>query len=393
MMRRWWLGPALVCCLASMLLARQGTIKTTDGRFLQGDIDENSPDGQTVSITLHGVTAAIPRESIVSINYSQNMSEEFHRRLGDLRPDDIAGRLALSRWELQAGQYDLAREAALDAQKIDPHNPDAAILLDTITGKQALDARQAESSAAPTTEPAANPPEPSKYLTMDDVYAIRRAELLPDDDVRVEFANDVRARYVSTHGTLPVDFNSDSPTEQAQDILQSGDPSLTSDVKIISDPSVLVRFKAHVLPRVLAGCAAAGCHGGDSGAGGFLLYPSSNEPLVWYTDFYILQKTTRRLEGGDTFGQGPVIRPVLDRLHPDSSLLLQYGLPASIASLPHPNVSGWRPIFRDDQDPVYLTISQWIGSLKAIVPDYGIHFEIPAGTPAGTQPAAQQLEH
>lgn len=393
MPRRWWLMPALVCCLASTLLARQGAIKTTDGRYLQGDIDENSPDGQTVSITLHGVTAAIPRQSIVSISYSQDAAEDFHHRLGDMRPDDLAGRLALSRWELDAGNYDLAREAALDAQKIDPHSPDAAILLDTIAGKQAMDARRSEAAAAPATEPSSsvNPVAPSKYLSMDDVYAIRRAELLADEDVKVQFANDVRSRYLSTSGTLPVDFNSESPPAQARDIIQTGDANLIKDVKIVSDPSVLVQFRTRVQPRILVGCAAAGCHG-EAGSGGFMLYPGSNEPMVWYTNFYILQKSTRRLEGGDTFGQGPVLRSMIDRLHPDASLLLQYGLPTSIASLPHPKVQGWRPMFRDDQDPNYLMISQWIGSLKSIVPDYGIRFEIPAGSSPGTQPTAQ-TEH
>jgi hypothetical protein len=220
-------------------------------------------------------------------------------------------------------------------------------------------------------------PSSGKYLTMEDVYAIRRAELLPDEQVRVEFSNNVRKRYLDSGGDGAA-FYGESETQQAMDIVQSGDANLAKDVHIVSDPRVMGQFRVSVQRRILAGCAAAGCHGG-AGAGGFVLYPDAREILPAYTNFYILQQTGRKLAGGDTIGNGPVYRPMIDRLHVDSSLLLQFALPPSQAWAPHPKAMGFKPMFGSPNDPGYQAICRWIESLNAIVPDYGITFEIPVG--------------
>jgi hypothetical protein len=264
---------------------------------------------------------------------------------------------------------------------LDPHNPDAAILLDTIQTQRSLDSKIAL-GASPSTEPSAANPLAVGYLTNDDIYAIRRAELRPDDDVRIQFYNAVRKRYLGLHGNA-ADFYAESPTQQAMEILQSGDPHLASDVRIITDPRVLLEFRAQVQPRILAGCAAAGCHG--SGAGGFFLYPEAREAIPAYTNFYILEQSGRKIAAGDTFGKGPAFRPLIDRLRPDASLLLQFGLPKLIAATPHPDVKDYSPLFHGLDDPLYLQISRWIGDLDPIAPDYGIKFDIPTGKVPATR--------
>jgi hypothetical protein len=369
MIRRWWLGASAICLLASALLARQGMLSTTDGRVMQGDI-QTSPDGKTVYVTMYGSTLTMDRSSVASINYPGDAAGDFQKRLGALDPNDIKGRLDLSRSELNARQYDLAAEAARDAERLDPHNPEAVILLDTIQGERALDAKPAGGSGAGSAAaPAATAPS-GKYLTMDDVYAIRRAELMPDDQVRVVFLNDVRKRYLGVGGD-GAGFNAESQTQQALDIIQSGDANLAKDVQIVTDPHAMADFRVLVQRRILAGCAAAGCHGG-AGAGGFVLYPDAREILPSYTNFYILQQAGRKLTGGDTIGSGPVYRPMIDRLHAQSSLLLQFGLPRSLAGTPHPEAKGFRPTFASPEDSNYQAIAHWIESLNPIVPDYGI---------------------
>lgn len=140
MIRRWWLGIFVMCLLASGLLARQGTLTTTDGRRFQGDI-QNAPDGQSVNVTIHGATITVPRDNVESIVYPKDVAEEFNDRLKSLDANDVKGRLDLCRWALEAREYDLATQAALDAQRIDPHEPNAAILLDTIASQRLLDAK------------------------------------------------------------------------------------------------------------------------------------------------------------------------------------------------------------------------------------------------------------
>ncbi|MGD0464584.1 MAG: hypothetical protein ABSB74_19025 [Tepidisphaeraceae bacterium] len=395
MIRRCWLGVFVICLLASGLLAEQGTLKTTDGRRFQGDI-QNAPDGRSVNVTIHGATITVSRDNVESIVYPKDAAEEFNDRFISLDPNDVKGRLDLCRWALQAREYDLATLAAHDAQRLDPHEPDAAILLDTIASQKLLDAKlsaRAAATPASATEIAAPAPSASslplsKYLTMEDVQLIRRNELLPDDQARIDFASSVRNRYLALSGADPATFNNESQAQQALDIFQTGNPQLVRDVRILSDPNVLLAFRTRIQPRILAGCAAAGCHG-STGSGSFFLYPDADKVLVAYTNFDILQQTSPKIVGGDIFGTGPIPRPMIDRLRIPSSLILQFGLPRSLAATPHPDVHDFKPLFRNEQDPTFAEISNWIASLSVIVPDYGIHFNIPTGQPPATQPKAE----
>jgi hypothetical protein len=385
MIRRWWLGAFVIALLASGLLARQGVLTTKDGRVLSGDI-QDGPDGNSVNITLHGATLNITRDNVAAINYPADAQSDYRQRMSALGPDDITGRIDLSRFELSARQYDLAADAAKDAERLDPHNPDAVILLDTIQSERELNSKIALESSASSSTPAAEQAaanQPADYLTMDDVYAIRRDELRSDDVVRVQFLNDVRKRYLGSQGNA-ADFYAESDAQQAIDILQIGDPNLAKDVHLATDPRVLLEFRNRIQPRILAGCAAAGCHGGE-GSGGFCLYFDAKETLPAYTNFFILQEIGRKLEGGDTFGNGPVYRPMIDRARPQSSLILQFGLPRSLAATPHPDVNGFKPIFRGPSDATFLEVSRWISSMTPIVPDYGIKFDIPTGNAPTTR--------
>jgi hypothetical protein len=392
MIRRWWLGLFVICLLASGLLAKQGTLQTKDGRRFQGDI-QDAPDGQSVNVTIHGATITVSRDDIAQITYPADAAAEFHDRLKSLGQNDIKGRLDLSRWALESREYDLAAEAAQDVQRIDPHEPNAAILLDTIASQKLLDAKLgARANAAPSTEntaPAssATPAPRSQYLSMEDVQLIRQKELLPDDQARIDFTGNTRNRYLALSGVDPATFNSESLAQQTLDILQTNNPQLIKNVRILSDPNVLLTFRARIQPRILAGCAAAGCHG-STGSGGFFLYPDADKVLVAYTNFDILVQTSRKIAGADVFGTGPIARPMIDRLHGQSSLILQFGLPKSLATLPHPDVHDFKPMFRNTDDPNYVEMSNWIASFNVIPPDYGIHFVLPTGQPSATQPSA-----
>jgi len=395
MIRRWWLGAAMVCLLASALFARQGTVKTTDGRTIQGDVDDNSPDGQTVSIAMHGATITLPRQDVLSIDYSldQNpgIDPNFQQKLNTLDSTDVAGRIALGQEALRAGNYDEATAAAHDALRLDPNDPDATALLNTIAIEKALTVKQNaaanQPAVAPATQPAAENPDAGKYLTDEDIQAIRRVELSStDNNARIQFFNNVRKRYLAASGDDPAAFNAESATDQALDIFESGNKPLFKDVKILTDPSVLLEYRVQVQPRVLAGCAASACHGGESG-GGFYLFPDAVKAAPAYTNYFILEQTARKVPGGDMFGTGPVARSMIDRVHVGSSLLLQFGLPSSLAAIPHPAVAGFKPIFRDETDGNFVEMSGWISSLKAMAPNYGIQYTIPTTKPA-TRPAS-----
>jgi hypothetical protein len=385
MARSWWFCASAICLLATGLFAREGIVTTRDGRTLSGDIQED-PDGKSINITLHGGTLTVSRDNVLRINYPADAERDYRERLAALDPNDITGRLDLSRYELDAHQYDLAADAARDAERLDPHNPDAAMLLDTIQSQRNLDSKVmlATSPSAPETSAESVPAnEKGHFLTLEDVEAIRRGELTAGDTVRVQFFNKVREQYASSL-TNPADFYAEPEVRQALDILYNGAPAMAKDVRPATDPRIMSEYRTRVQPRILVGCAAAGCHNSE-GSGGFMLYTDATDTLPAYTNYYILSRTGRTLEGGDTFGSGPIYRPMIDRLHPDDSLMLQYGLPRSMATTPHPDVPSFKPMFTGLTDPGYLEISRWIHSLAPIVPDYGIKFALPSGKSPTTQ--------
>jgi hypothetical protein len=221
---------------------------------------------------------------------------------------------------------------------------------------------------------------------MDQVYAIRRAELRPDENVRIQFFRDVQKRYLAQSKANAAAFSAASPTVQALAI-QAYDPQLANDVRIVSDPRALAEFRSRIEPRVLAGCASSGCHSGPEG-GDFFLYTNVRSAQASYTNFYILTTYQRKVETVDAFGRGVAQRMMIDRLHAQSSLLVQYALPRMIASTPHPDVPNWKPMFWRSDDPGCLELVNWIGAtLRPITPDYGFKFEL-ANPMATTQPSA-----
>jgi len=386
-----WCGFIALFC-TSILLARQGTLETWDGKRISGDIQDD-PGSNSVIINNRGVSIGIPRKEITSIEYADDLQADFARDLAALDPTDVQGRLDLSRRALDQKMFVQARQAALEAQKIDPTNADAQLMLQTIQSEQVLESRPAPAPATEPSEPIAAAPQtpsvsPAELLSDADINVIRQWELRPGEKVRVEFTPNVRADYLHESGDDASTFSMTDPIGQANKIIHSGDPKLSAQVPILDDPSSMREFHQSVLPKILVGCTASGCHGGDNGQQ-LLLYPySSSQPQYWYSDFYILRMFKQQFPvPPNAFGQGPMLLPMIDSAHPDRSLLIQYGLPRDQAAMPHPDVPNFRPLFADERDPTYILISRWIGQgLKPFAPEYGINRALPTGTAPATQP-------
>jgi len=401
-MTRWWcLGVICVLALTSMLAARQGVVKTKEGQTFAGDITDD-PDSDSVSIVIHGVITTVVRSSIASISYSGNFEQEFQQRLGKLAAGDLQGHIDLARWALDNKQYELARQAITMAQTIDSKNGEANSLADTIRSEQALAVKRANPAPPAAAEPAAPPaaaapaspeatavaapgPTSRRFLSDDDINLIRQAELQPADAaIQVRFLNHVTERYLASGGKDAAVFRSMPPGQQAMEMLATGDAGIAKDVRIVSDPVSLVTYRTRIQPLILAGCASSGCHGGADG-GDFYLYPDAGQVPAAYTNFYILNKYAHKVSGGG----GQVMRSMIDRTQPDSSLLIQFGLPTNMAQTPHPKAKGWKPLYPTEQDPTRALLVNWTGQqLKPFVSDYGIKFELPTGK-SSTQPSGE----
>jgi hypothetical protein len=382
----------LICC--SILLARQGVVRTDDGRTIEGDIDD-SPNSDTVTVSIGNAQVAVERSDILSIEYGDTVAKQFAQRLAELPSTDIRSRLELARWALDKQQYDLARQAADQAMRIDPGNPDAQTLLDTIQAQQNLSIHRTAvtppvsdgltgSIQIPPIAPAGN------YLSDDEVNLVRQSELRSEDVVRVTIDSEAAAQYLRESGQSEQDFASLDPMAQAWRILEVGDPKLSAGVKILSDPAALDQFHRRIEPRILVGCASAGCHGDAATSGDFYLYHDAQTTPQWFTNFYILQMYQLKIGSEPSvWGKGTLQRDMIDRAHPSESILLQFALPRAMAQVPHPDVNGWRPLFTGTGDPSYQEWLNWIGqSLVPLDPNYGFTFALPTGLPPATQPAA-----
>ena len=385
----------------SLGAGKPGIVRTRDGQTYIGEIDDSG--AESVSVTARGISTAVPRDRIASVEYSEDFEKSFRERLGKLPADDVSSRLALAREAYDRRQYFLAREAAAQAQQIDPNSADAADLLNVIQSQIRLERQQqqqqqqqpggaAAGAGAPGAAPATQPAQP-RLLSPQQINAIRQAELRPEDSgVRVRFDRDVKRRFMEYTSRTPQEINSMTVNDLVQKILSEGTPEMKRDVLILNDPPSMFQYRRMVQPFVLQNCATTGCHGvaATQAQKVSLIMPADSDAAA-YTNFYILQNYRKKLDtGGDNiFGRGEL--RMIDRQAPEQSVLLQYGLPGAIAEWDHPDVPGFHPPYRGLNDPRYQQVRNWIGqSLVAVPPEYGFEFE--PQPRAATQPATAPAE-
>src|SRR5688572_30478155 len=121
------LALALAIACATTLLARPGTIRTRDGRSIEGDITEK-PDG-SVAIATKAGTVTLSGAEVETISYAGNIKEEYKKRLANL-PKNAGAKdhLTLARWLYDNREYELARTELDTTLAIDPNNAEAVTL-------------------------------------------------------------------------------------------------------------------------------------------------------------------------------------------------------------------------------------------------------------------------
>jgi hypothetical protein len=386
MLRRWMLGLAVVGLLASMLLAKQGVVVTQDGDKFTGDVTVTD---KFVTITLHGVQTSIDKRNVATIEYTKSIDEQFNDSRAKLADDDVKGRIDLANWASQNQRPDLAVKILEEARKIDPMNHDAARLLEAAQQQVDMATKSAGTTDKNTPAPSANPAPPStpvttgpaksppahRLLNDDEINIIRQQEVLPDDNVRVQFNNDVVKEYLGNGDHDAAAFRRLSPVRQAIEIFSNGDAKVANNVRIVTDPPPLLQFRQKISPIISSGCAASGCHGGTHGRS-FGLYTGDSASAI-YSNFYILMTYAKTINGTQYL--------MLDRTLPDRSLFLEFSLPAAQADVAHPDVPNYRPRMRAKSDAAYAAVVDWLtNSLKPIPPDY--HINVSAKLPAPASP-------
>ena len=76
---------------------------------------------------------------------------------------------------------------------------------------------------------------------------------------------------------------------------------------------------------------------------------------------------------------------MIDRNRPEDSILIQFALAPNLSNNPHPDVEGYKPIFRTLNDAKYKQFVRWIADgLSPLINDYGVPFD----DDRGARPAA-----
>jgi hypothetical protein len=316
------------------------------------------------------------------------VEEEFAKRRAALPPNDARSRIQLARWAFERQAYDLARDAAQEAIQIDRRNQEAQDLLRTIDAQRKLNRKAGDNrppAAGSVPPPAAEGPPANgaapransnpggglvRPLTADEVNRVRLLEWRGDRNVRVRLLNDVKRRYLArARDITPAKFNNMDAVDQAWEIRKNGGEDLLNDIRLTNDPPAMQEFRTVVQRTLLTGCATAACHGGGAGSDRFALHLKADKEPEAYANFITLNKYQSKPQGGREAA-------MIDRTRPEDSLMIQFGLPRDAADLPHPEVEGFRPVFRNRSDARYRQVVGWIAdSLAPLQEDYGVPFD------------------
>jgi hypothetical protein len=384
------MGLTMLACGLIPLLAlgaatpKQGMVVTKDTppHTFIGDIDDTT-DPTHVNINSPSLgKISLDKRNIERVTFFNTPAEEFNARLTALDRKDAASRIELANFAISNKMYPQARELLVATLAIDPANRNAADLLRKVDD-------QIKASKPPETQPAvapasgnAPPARPGlvrarRTLTPDEINVIRQNEWADtDQNITVKVGRE------ALKGALDsglIDRNAVSKMSQgdiAWEIVKHGPPALRKDVKITTDPASILSYRTKVYRWVISTCATGACHNTDKGGKFFLFAEPLNADATIVTDYVILQQFAMTI--------GNVEYQMIDRLHPENSLLTQFALPATGANIPHPKKPGYVPPTKSafGLDPV----KDWIGKLPAVAPTYDIDLSIPPPKPE-TRPA------
>jgi hypothetical protein len=386
-------------------LAKQGIVRTRDGRTIEGDVTEKAD--QVMVKAKGGIQTTINRDNVAGIDYFENIEQQYEAKRKALPKNPTAGdHLALARWLLDNRAYELSLREIEAARRVDPNSAEAVTLEQTVMAQRRLERPRGDAPGTGAAPPAPRPPANTgagapkagdgKLLTPDDIALIRKWEWKETDNnpPRVTVPPDVRRRYVTLRSLHPGDFAALTGPQQAWTILQDQEApvEMKREIRVTSDPQALMEFRRTIQPLVVNNCATAGCHGGNQ-AGTFMLHHNNTEREdVAYTNFYILRASFNK--------PGDKRHYMLDPAYPHESILAQYALHPDFATLDHPELKGqtYKAMAPSPDAPAYVAITNWMRTLALdVAPDdpkkpvYWIQTKVPGvyypagggGAPAG----------
>lgn len=394
------LATALVAALACNAAARQtdtqpeqlrtATVVLQDGQVITGELVSETEE--RIVLLISGVRTTIATNRIRE-SYIQPPVEERYRQIRATIDNDDADQLVqIAEWLMARSRPDLAIPDLEAAILADPFHPRARELLRVAHEARKLLEKNAPTEGDPGDEAQQDLPDraPAQHELAD------RFPLITDEDVNIirVFEIDLQnpPRLVIERDTMEAVFEQfagqpgipatqagreallqSSPAEQLALLFSLRAREYYDQVRVVDEPNALARFRSDVYGTWLArGCASFQCHGGSEAGRLRLPRARKTDPKVYLTAMVILE--AYRTEDGT---------PLLNFDEPSQSVLLQAGLPRHLSAAPHPEIPGWRPVFRSTSDGRFREGVRWIDAMYTPRPDYPIDYNPPTAMEPG----------
>jgi hypothetical protein len=364
----------------------------TNRQKVEGVLVEQRPGA--IVVRIGGIDVTVRPSELDRMVRLPSVAERFRQMRGVLRDNDVRGRIALARWARDRGLFDDAIVMIDEALEIEPTNGEALALRPILEQLRALDERKrARDAAAPDRKPQEQSPDiramrilDFPLLSPEEVNLIKVYEVDIADPPRMVVNRDtidaLLQRYAGSPG-IPTTragreaFRRLPPADILQTMFRLGARELYPEVEVIGNPVSMNQFRDAVHAGwLINACATTRCHGGNAAGRLQLFNRKATNERSFYTNFLILDRY--RLETG---------RPLIDYDAPDRSVLLHMGLAQDDALWPHPEVDGWKPVFRDRRARNFRRAVEWISSMYKPRPDYPITY-----IPPGAEPSPAPVE-
>jgi hypothetical protein len=348
-------------------------LTTDDGDRFEGTLVSQT-QGHVV-LEVGGIEARFDRRDIARLTLRETPEEIYRKGRLRLSDDDLSGRLGLARQMFELDALTLAQRELTRLDRDFPQQPRVTALAALVNAQQRLQssrlsAAERDRRRDPDDRRGRRDEDPPRYLTEEQMNLIRVYEIDLSTEPRVvvpsSTLDELFERYrdsdlVPRGRRERAAFRRKAGHEQLDLLFQLRARELYGSVQVREEPEPLVRFRRNVNdPYLVRYFAPTFGQGQIDGLRLFAQRPNHENEA--YTNFYLL--TQFRYEG----------RPMIDRLAPELSLLLQWGLAREVARSPAPPVEGWEPRFASTEDPEYQRVLEWIESLYDDEPDYGISY-------------------
>jgi len=399
---------AILLTFAVAAQARDVVVVLKDGRQIRGTLV--SETSSSVTIAVAGIETTFPRPMVEEMKVQLSLEEQYKQKRGEIADDNFSARYDLARWlydQKSPAGYKLALKELDSILSDKPDHQQAMLLRNVVNERLKLEPdKDMQDKPAPSKPDAPTPDAPeaggdqaapeageSELLTPEQINMIRIYEVRIDNEPRAsrlqpdvikdlyeKFRDDpVMEPYLGRRGEQR--FKALKGHEQLSVLFKLRAREFYDKIDIRDEPETMIKFRTRIHPTYIVRYCGR-CHGQGEAPGLYLHTRNITANRTTYTNYMILRRTT--------VGQNRT--PIIDKLDPQSSPLIQFGLPRRDATNPHPEAPGLRQYFSGPNDPRIADMIEWIQSLYS--EDYPVDFTPPkakAAKPA--EPAAEPAEN